>query len=378
VLGGRVRSAPIINGRICGGRASITMGGHDAAHMEREAEALVAVLRQGSLPAGGAIEKVEWLQPADVARQFQRGCLLLGLFAGVTVGFALAPYLSMSVIGLLALAIRTFSWTSESARERQWRRGRSRWYDGPLTALTSPWYLLVATGGTLMLLLWSAALAFLVGLAYLLFNLPMIPGLMSMGAVLAFSMWWGPGSRRLRVPTRQLVVRATRWTPVGWVVLLGLAALLAPSAGAESSPSAYADRLVSLINQARADQGLRALTVTSGTSTVALNWTHHLDSQQSLSHNPDLGPQLEAHGSPNWTAYGENVGQGPTSSAARQLFRAYMHSPPHRANILDPAYKYIGLWTRSGHVSRWNTLDFVGRTSSSYNYGYGPTRRRTC
>ena len=151
--------------------------------------------------------------------KFQRGCLLLGVFSVATVGFALAPYVAIFLIALAALAIRTFSWTTESARDRRWRRGRSRWYDAPLAAATSPWYLVVATGGTLMLLLWSVALAFLVGLAYLLFRLPMIPGLLTMGVVLAFSLWWGPGSKRLRVPTRRLVVRATRWPWLGWVTV---------------------------------------------------------------------------------------------------------------------------------------------------------------
>ena len=146
--------------------------------------------------------------------------------------------------------------------------------------------------------------------------------------------------------------------------LIGLAALLAPSASAESSPSAFGDRLVSLINQARQQQGLHALTVTSGTSTVAANWTKHLDSQQALSHNPDLGPQLESHGSPNWTAYGENVGDGATSSAD-ELFQAYMNSPEHRDNILNAAYRYLGVGVIFDGSTAWNTLDFVDQYSTS-------------
>ncbi|HMC68902.1 MAG TPA: CAP domain-containing protein, partial [Mycobacteriales bacterium] len=147
-------------------------------------------------------------------------------------------------------------------------------------------------------------------------------------------------------------------------VLLGVAALLAPTAGAESSPSAYANRLVSLINNARAQNGLKALTVTSGTSTVAANWTNHLDQEQALSHNPDLGHQLETHGSPDWTAYGENVGDGPTSSADT-LFQAYMNSPEHRDNILGSAYRYLGIGVVFDGSTAWNTLDFVDQYSSS-------------
>jgi len=147
-------------------------------------------------------------------------------------------------------------------------------------------------------------------------------------------------------------------------VLLGLTALLAPSAGAEPSPSAFASRLVSLINSARADHGLTAVAVTSGTSTVAAKWTNHLDEQQALSHNPNLGHQLETHGSPDWTAYGENVGDGPTSSADT-LFQAYMNSPEHRDNILGSAYRYVGVGVVFDGSTAWNTLDFVDQYSSS-------------
>ena len=148
-------------------------------------------------------------------------------------------------------------------------------------------------------------------------------------------------------------------------VLLGVAALLGSSASAESSPSAFGSRLVSLINQARADHGLKALTVASGTSSVAANWTNHLDQQQALSHNPDLGHQLETHGSPDWTAYGENVGDGPTSSADT-LFNAYMNSPEHRDNILGSAYRYVGVGVVFDGSTAWNTLDFVDHLKASH------------
>ena len=51
ILDDKVKSAPIINGVIRGGRASITMGGSDPRVQEREANDLVAVLKTGSLPA---------------------------------------------------------------------------------------------------------------------------------------------------------------------------------------------------------------------------------------------------------------------------------------------------------------------------------------
>lgn len=51
ILDDKVKSAPVINGAIRGGRASITMGGGNADVQERERDELVAVLKTGSLPA---------------------------------------------------------------------------------------------------------------------------------------------------------------------------------------------------------------------------------------------------------------------------------------------------------------------------------------
>ena len=70
--------------------------------------------------------------------RLQRGTLLLGLFAVATLGFAWAPYLALAVACLVALAVRTVSWTTESARQRQHLRGRRRWYDATLTLVSAP------------------------------------------------------------------------------------------------------------------------------------------------------------------------------------------------------------------------------------------------
>jgi len=153
-----------------------------------------------------------------------RALLPLGLFASVTSAFAAAPYVALVGLAAVALLVRTLSWTTESARERQHLRGRRRWYDGVLTVLTVPWYLVVATAGTLVLLLWAACAAFAAGFAYLLFRGPLVPGLLLMGAVLSLSLWWGPGSRRLRTPTRRLVRAAARRPWLGWSLVTVLAA----------------------------------------------------------------------------------------------------------------------------------------------------------
>jgi serine/threonine protein kinase len=178
---------------------------------------------QSRIGPDGRVYPASWRPlPTGVAK-VQRGAVLLGMFSLVTVGLAAAPYVSVIVLALVALAVRTFSWTTESSRDRRQRRGRSRWYDGPLAVASSPWYLVVATAGTLMLVAWSVFVAFAVGFAYLLFRLPLAPGLLLMGATFAVSLWWGPGSRRLRVPTRRIVVGATSSTWLGWLSVGALA-----------------------------------------------------------------------------------------------------------------------------------------------------------
>jgi preprotein translocase subunit SecD len=51
ILDGKVKSAPIINGAIRGGRAQISLGGGDVYRQEKERDELVNVLKTGSLPA---------------------------------------------------------------------------------------------------------------------------------------------------------------------------------------------------------------------------------------------------------------------------------------------------------------------------------------
>jgi hypothetical protein len=165
-------------------------------------------------------------QPATRAARLQRSLMLGGGFVTGAVAFGVAPYLAFWVLAVLALAVRSLSWTTESARERQHRRGRRAWYDAPLTLLTAPWYLVVATGGTLLLVLWSGVLASILAVAALLFRAPLPALLVATGAVFVLGLWTGPGSKRLRLPVRRAVVSVTRDPWIGWTVLAGVAIVL--------------------------------------------------------------------------------------------------------------------------------------------------------
>lgn len=85
MLGGLVRSAPIVNGPIRGGRVSITMGGTDPESQERERDMLVATLRAGSLPFGGEIVATRYVPPPPATKEWL-GRIALGLLSGIAAG----------------------------------------------------------------------------------------------------------------------------------------------------------------------------------------------------------------------------------------------------------------------------------------------------
>ena len=138
--------------------------------------------------------------------------------------------------------------------------------------------------------------------------------------------------------------------------------------------NAHETALVAEINKARTAAGLAPLTVAAGTTDVARRWSVRLANAGTLSHNPDLGPQIEAAGSRAWTTYAENVGTADARDPVG-LFRAYMASTGHRANILRANVRYLGIGTverldSTGGTRAWNTMVFV----DAYDPSYGTPR----
>jgi predicted Ser/Thr protein kinase len=183
------------------------------------------------LPAGPAVQRPrllpEGLMRTGPVARLQRKLVLGGTFAVVAAGFGVAPYLTFLAVALGALAVRTLSWTSESARQRQHLRGRRRWYDALLTVASTPWYLVVAAGGTVMLMAWAGFITFMVGLAVALLAPSVSMALLVLGGVLALTVWWGPGAKRLRLPLRRAIASASHDPWVGWTVVAAVGIFLA-------------------------------------------------------------------------------------------------------------------------------------------------------
>lgn len=149
------------------------------------------------------------------------------------------------------------------------------------------------------------------------------------------------------------------------VVVAALLVALGPAAAiAKPTPSGqlrtYDKKFLKYVNHARENHGLKPLRQSNRLYKIAHKWAEHMAATQNLEHNPNavVGKRLIFTKCPHSTMAAENVGwQGHTD--ARALFKLYMHEPYHRANILQPKHRDVGIATvRSGDGREWNVQDF--------------------
>jgi uncharacterized protein YkwD len=145
------------------------------------------------------------------------------------------------------------------------------------------------------------------------------------------------------------------------LALGGLPAASAAGGQSHHHVRRYDQSLLARVNSARKHNARHPYAMGSRMHTVAQKWAEHLSVTGVLQHNPQLEAEATKH-CPNWTELGENVGFASGDRSA-PLFSAYMHSPPHRANILDKHYTVVAIATVSktvdGVTTQWNVMDFV-------------------
>jgi Cysteine-rich secretory protein family len=95
-------------------------------------------------------------------------------------------------------------------------------------------------------------------------------------------------------------------------------------------------QFVSRINSLRASKGVRQLQVHGELTGVARRWTDRMVANGQISHNPNLGSQVSG----GWTKLGENVGVGHDVDG---LMQAFINSPSHYGNLVDPAWTHVGV-----------------------------------
>jgi uncharacterized protein YkwD len=150
---------------------------------------------------------------------------------------------------------------------------------------------------------------------------------------------------------------------------LAIAALISPAhplLAAPSGPAPGADvqiannqalrnaagQLFALGNQARAAQGLRPLEWDPALAAAALNHCVRMAAEGPLSHQYDGEPDLSeraGHAGAHFSLVEENIAEGYEPASIHQ---AWMNSPHHRENLLNPEVDRVGLAV----VARGNML----------------------
>jgi uncharacterized protein YkwD len=157
--------------------------------------------------------------------------------------------------------------------------------------------------------------------------------------------------------------RRTRKTPLrALAVSAALAVSLAAPAAAAACGNVHADAnrssikqvdsaTVCLLNSIRRRHGLKPLRVNKKLSTASRRHAHAMAAHHFFAHGDFVGRIRAVHylsGARSWTV-GENIAWGSQRLGTPQaIVKAWMHSPPHRANILSSAFKEIGIGVSRG------------------------------
>lgn len=112
---------------------------------------------------------------------------------------------------------------------------------------------------------------------------------------------------------------------------------------AENNLTVAEQYLLAAANEARANQGLSPLrldsVLTEASAAHAREMANHADISHQFNGEPDLAERGASAGA-HFSLISENVGEAPSSVIIHDL---WMHSPGHRANLLDPNVDSIGI-----------------------------------
>ncbi|HSD78940.1 MAG TPA: CAP domain-containing protein [Solirubrobacteraceae bacterium] len=142
-------------------------------------------------------------------------------------------------------------------------------------------------------------------------------------------------------------------------------ARLRPAVAVAASASSQARTIARLIDRIRVRHGLRALHTNRRLGRAARRHSADMRRRGYFAHDgPDGTPggRVAAAGYRPAALIGETLawGTGPLARP-RALVRTWMASPPHRATILTPAFREIGVGVARARGQAWATADFGRR-----------------
>jgi uncharacterized protein YkwD len=151
----------------------------------------------------------------------------------------------------------------------------------------------------------------------------------------------------------------------------------ATCSGAGSSPAKLGEAGVRratlcLLNRVRAHHGLATLHADRRLAKAALSHSKDMVAHRYFAHESRSGKPFTARiARSGWTRarrryiVGENIGWGTGGLATpRAMVRAWMHSAPHRANILERRYRVIGVGVAFG-------IPVSGERGATYDTDFG-------
>jgi hypothetical protein len=139
------------------------------------------------------------------------------------------------------------------------------------------------------------------------------------------------------------------------LLLLAFLFLALTPAGASAAEPDDEARFVTLVNELRVSRGLASLEVRPQLVGPSRDWAATMAGNDDLAHAPDLSVGI----TDNWNKLGENVGVGPQDQL-QQLFDAFVASPGHLQNLVDPQFRYIGIGVVYDQQGRmWTTHRFM-------------------
>ena len=124
--------------------------------------------------------------------------------------------------------------------------------------------------------------------------------------------------------------------------------------------NSIAKSLLALVNQARAENGLSALSLNDSLSAVAQKKAEDMKNNNYFSHtSPTYGSPFDMikNAGISYRSAGENIAMG--QKTAEAVFNAWMNSSGHRANILSSKFTQMGIGVTDGSTRYWSQM-FIG------------------
>lgn len=118
--------------------------------------------------------------------------------------------------------------------------------------------------------------------------------------------------------------------------------------------SYYEGQVVRAINAQRARYGLRALWYTACPDGYAERWASHLRTYSTFYHQNIYNVMTGCHS----TRVAENLARASISTSPTTLVAMWMRSSAHRANILNPYLRQIGMGTEC-YTTCTTVADFI-------------------